>query len=294
VRGDFGTVLALLQADKAAVRQARGGGRDQGEEDETTAQAKLRKTVLSLLKRGQISRAVRRICSHGIANMQDPQVQAALQAKYTVRGRELPPSVTKGQCVDNLDLRDSLLLLDPGVSPGFGGMRNEHLRCLAEQWEDRDLGLLESFSLRYLNGDLPPFFYKVWGSVSTTPLFKSREKDALRPLGVKFSLIRDLHKHVVAKNRGAFNEVLQPQQLALSKAGGAKLVHQVRMMFEDRRDFIVVKVDMRNAHNEVSRAAVLEALEREPTLRHISLHAATCLASHTGLESGGELWGEAG
>ena len=84
------------------------------------------------------------------------------------------------------------------------------------------------------------------------------------------------------------------QQLALSKAGGAKLVHQVRMMCEERRDFIVVKLDMRNAHNEVSRAAVLEALEREPTLRHISWHAATCLASHTGLESGGELWGEAG
>ena len=72
------------------------------------------------------------------------------------------------------------------------------------------------------------------------------------------------------------------------------MVHQVRMLSEKRRDFIVVKLDMRNAHNEVSRAAVIEALESEPSLRHIAWHAATCLASHTGLECGGRLWGETG
>ena len=87
---------------------------------------------------------------------------------------------------------------------------------------------------------------------------------------------------------------MEPEQLALSKAGGAKLAHQVRMMSEGNRDFIVVKLDMRNAHNEVSRASVIESLEIEPTLRHLAWHAATCLASHTGLESGGKLWGWAG
>ena len=99
---------------------------------------------------------------------------------------------------------------------------------------------------------------------------------------------------MVAKNKGPLNDHLEPQQLALSKAGGCKLVHQVRMLSEKRRDFIVVKLDMRNAHNEVSRAAVIEALESEASLRHLSWHAATCLASHTGLECGGRLWGEAG
>ena len=228
--------------------------------------------------------------------MDNPQVQAALQAKYTMRGRDLPAAVTKEQCLDRLDMRDSLLKLDPGVSPGFGAMRNEHLRCLAEVWEPQDLALLEEFGLQYLNGNLPPFFYKVWGSVSTTPLFKNQNQDPgqLRPVGVKSSLIRDFHKQVAAKNRGPLNDFLEPQQLALSKAGGCKLVHQVRMLSEKRRDFIVVKLDMRNAHNEVSRAAVIEALESEPSLRHIAWHAATCLASHTGLECGGRLWGETG
>ena len=111
--------------------------------------------------------------------------------------------------MDRLEgLKDNLLGLDPGVAPGFGGLRNEHLRCLAEVWEEPQLWLLETLSLRYLNGELTPWFYKVWGSVSTFPLFKNILRDALRPVGVKSSLIRSLHKQVVTKNRGNFDQCL--------------------------------------------------------------------------------------
>ena len=288
--------MALLQSDKAALKQrerTRGRRRHRDQtEDESTSNAKLRKTVLALLKRGQISRVVRRICSHGLADAEDPVIMAALQAKYTERGRDLPTHVYKGQCMDRMEgLKEDLLGLDVGVAPGFGGLRNEHLRCLGEVWDDSKFSGLETFSLRYVNGELAPWFYKVWGSVSTFPLFKNSLRDTLRPVGVKSSLVRAIHKKVVKKNRGPFTEFLEPEQLALSKAGGAKLVHQVRMLSEKNPGMVVVKVDMRNAHNEVSRAAVLEALEREPTLRHLAWHQATCQASYTGLETCGKLWG---
>ena len=91
-------------------------------------------------------------------------------------------------------------------------------------------------------------------------------------MGIKPSLLRVLHKIPVKQNKSALIEFLEPQQLALSEAGGFKLVHCVRMLMEKRRDFVCVKVDMRNAHNEVSRASVIEALDREPTLRHLALH----------------------
>ena len=83
-------------------------------------------------------------------------------------------------CWPRLDMKVSLLSLDPGISPGFGGLRNEHLRCLAETWEQQDMAVLDCFGLWYLNGDLPPFFYKVWGSVSTTPIFKNLETNEKR------------------------------------------------------------------------------------------------------------------
>ena len=40
-----------------------------------------------------------------------------------------------GQCVDNLDgVRETILDLEPGVSPGTSGMKNEYLISLAEVW----------------------------------------------------------------------------------------------------------------------------------------------------------------
>ena len=295
VRGDWGTLLVLLQSDKAAIRQKSTGRQRQQrrEVDPVLATANLRKTVLAMLSRGQVGRAVRRICSNGVASMEDPAVRAALQSKYKERGRDLPASVTKGECLESIGgMRETILGLETGVSPGFGGLRNEHLRCLAEVGEDDDIDMLEAFSLKYLNGELPPWFNKVWNSVTTVPLFKPDGN--IRPVGVKPSFIRTLHKRVVRGNRGVLIDYLEPQQMAVSQAGGAKLVHSVRMMLEHRRDFVAVKLDIRNAHNEVSRASILEALDNEPSLRHLVWHVATCLAANTGLESGGKLWGETG
>ena len=172
--------------------------------------------------------------------------------KYTRRGRDLPASVTKGQAWITLDLKQSLLRLDPGVSPGFFGMRNEHQTCLAEVWGEKDLGLLRI----------------IWYTIPEW-----------RPA----SLIRSFHKQAVTKNKVALIDFLEPHQLALSLAGGGKLAHQIRMLSESRKDFIEIKVDMRNVHNEVSRAAVIEALKKEPSLRH--------MASHTSLEVKGKLFG---
>ena len=65
------------------------------------------------------------------------------------------------------------------------------------------------------------------------------------------------------------------------------------MMSEAHPDWPVVAIDLTNAHNEVSRASVVEEFESVPTLQHLALHIAAYLASHHRLESSGEQWGEA-
>ena len=138
------------------------------------ARGKLRKKVLHLLARGQVSRAVKLICSHSLADMYDPQIIDAMQAKYPERGRELPATVTVGQCVDNMrGMRERMMNLELGVSPGFGGKRNEHLLCLAKVWGVQQMGLLETFSIQYLNGKFPPWFHQICESVASFPLFKN-------------------------------------------------------------------------------------------------------------------------
>ena len=52
-------------------------------------------------------------------------------------------------------------------------MRPEFLRVLGEDMEEEDMAILEEFGLAYLQGDLPKWFYPVWLTVQTVPIFKT-------------------------------------------------------------------------------------------------------------------------
>ena len=54
--------------------------------------------------------------------------------------------------------------------------------------------------------------------------------------GIRNPLVREFHKAVVVQNKAAFVEYLEPEQLAMSVAGGGKLVFSIHMLAEERRD----------------------------------------------------------
>ena len=254
-----------------------------------------RREVVGLINAGKISKALQRVTSCGVASVEDPAVLAMLKSKYPARGKPLPARVTKGQCVDGLaGLRESLLKLEPGVSPGTGGMKAEYLITLAERLEDQEMDLMEEFGMKYLRGDLPLWFYPVWLTVQTVPLFKTEQKNTLRPVGVRNPLLKLWHRQVVIQNKQELKRYMEPQQIACTEAGAGKLVMSVRSLIELKRDFVVAKLDLKNAFNENARSAVIEALEEEPTLKHLAWFAATVLAPYSGLETGGRRWGETG
>ena len=117
--------------------------------------------------------------------------------------------------------------------------------------------LLEQFGLRYLTGQLPPWWYKVWLSLTTVALYKNVDQEAVRPVGIEPCLARSLHKLVTRENRSVLVKYFEPQQVVVSLAGGAKLIHSIRMLSEANPDFIVVKCDIKNAFNSVSRSRIL-------------------------------------
>ena len=53
---------------------------------------------------------------------------------------------------------------------------------------------------------------------------------------------------------------------------------------EENPDFVVIKVDLRNAHNEVSRASIIEELEAEQTLTHLAHSGYRRYLNHQGNE----------
>ena len=78
--------------------------------------------------------------------------------------------------------------------------------------------------MAYLRGQLPDWFYSVIETVQTVGLFKNVGQTAVRPLGLKHTFVKCLHKEVFRQNRKAVISELQPQQLGQSEAGAAKLV----------------------------------------------------------------------
>ena len=208
---DWGRLLEMLSADRGReerrqlARRAKARGQGPPEED----LGRKREVVLGLAAKGQVGRAARRIDSNGVASLDSAATKATLRSKYPGRERPLPNTVTRGQCVDNLSgLRQAMLGLERGVSSGPGGLRNEHIIVLAEVWNDEEMGRLEEFGLLYLNGALPPWFYRVWSTVNTVPLFKTsqQEEDKLRPVGVAPSMVRLLDKLAAAQNRQVLQE----------------------------------------------------------------------------------------
>ena len=157
VMGDWENLVNLWEKDRKIMREEmkKRATRREG----TTDSDRETRQAVGLIAKGQVSKAVNRINSHGMASMSDPRVKAQVQAKYPTRGRDLPARVTKGNSVENLKgLRDSLLKLEGGKSPGTGGLRAEFLIVLAEKMDEEQMELLESFGIRYLGGDLPPWF----------------------------------------------------------------------------------------------------------------------------------------
>ena len=163
---------------------------------------------------GKVGKAMRRVTSHGLADPQDPSVVRQLREKFPSRQQELPASVPKVAPIESFrGLRETLLALEPGTSPGSGGMRPEYLVALGERMEDEEVEVLERFGMAYVSGDLPAWFYRLWLSLQTVPLYKTAQQVDVRPLGVRHSLMRVFHREVVTQNKQEVREFLEPQQL---------------------------------------------------------------------------------
>ena len=114
------------------------------------------------------------------------------------------------------------------MSPGTGGLRAEFLTVLGEKMNDEQMEMLQSFGMRYLNGNFPAWFYKVWLTVQTLALNKTRANTSVCPIGMRNPLVKTFNKEMIVQNRGEILNFLEPQQLAMSKVGGAQIsiLHQ--------------------------------------------------------------------
>ena len=170
-------------------------------------------------------------------------------------------------------------------------MRPEYLVVLGERLDQTGMDRLEQLGLDYTAGKLPSWFYKLWLTTQTVPLYKTAEQEAIRPLGTRHSLTRLFHKEVMNQSKAELREYLEPQQLGQSQGGADKLVNAVRGMLELHPDWVCVATDIMNCYNEQKRVAILTVLQSVPVLQHLTTFAASNLVQETFLEAGGKVWG---
>ena len=173
-------------------------------------------------------------------------------------------------------------------------MRPEYLVALGERMGEREMEDLEEFGLSYTAGDLPPWLYRLWLSTQTVPLYKSAEKEGIRPIGIRHTLPWLFHSEVISQSKTEIREFLEPQQLGQSLAGGAKLVLCISGMLEANPNFVCVSTDIENCYNTQNRAAALHGLQGAESLSHLTTFAATILAPVPALETRGKVWGSTG
>ena len=127
VEGNWGRLVTLWESDRKFAREIKEKRRPNSDNKQEDLERKS-KSAVNLIAKGRVSKAMNRINSHGLASMLDPVVMQQVNAKYPKTGRPLPASVTRGKPAENLKgLRDSLLGLETGKSPGTGGLRSEYL-----------------------------------------------------------------------------------------------------------------------------------------------------------------------
>ena len=102
VKGDWGGLFALLDSDCKQAKMEDRKGRKKAKERvfrEEVEMEKKRKNAMLLLSKGLISKAVNRINSFGIGEMEDPVVLQQMEAKYPERGHRHSPSISNKRTV---------------------------------------------------------------------------------------------------------------------------------------------------------------------------------------------------
>ncbi|KAL1527728.1 hypothetical protein AB1Y20_009113 [Prymnesium parvum] len=232
-----------------------------------------------------MSRALRALHSLGAAGI-TPAVLDQLQRKHPPPDMHVPAVIPGLQTSRiSVDLTDTFRQLRRRAGCGPSGHRNEYLRALVGSFgdsvADNVMTAYNGFAMAFVNAELPDWFYQAAAVARLIPLVKSQNtppRDAgprgggpdVRPIAVGEVEVRAVTRHVTDAVLERAGGVLSPQQLAVGVKGGTSiLVHGVRMLLEHNPSFVVVRMDLSNAYNAISRVVVLRRLAERPEFTHL-------------------------
>jgi len=256
----------LLDEAKAAEGRKSGQGVSQ---DEARTREALRERVMGCVEAGQFSKAVKTLASEGMHELTE-EVKRSLQSKHP-QGPPLPPAEPTGHEAEtpHFEVEEVLRRLRSfrrGTAPGASKWRVEHfLDALTIPAGDSD-GRLSGALAQVVNilaaGKAPEEIGPWLGGAPVYPLKK--KGGGVRPIAVGEVLRRLVSKCFCARVHARAQELFVGMgQVGVGVKGGveAALLAVKKARRDDSK--VVLKVDVENAFNSISRAAILEKVKQK-------------------------------
>ena len=160
----------------------------------------------------------------------------------------------------DFDILSVLRSFPKGTAAGPSGLRVQHLLDVAAIPLHTPRCLVNLLA----GGRAPPSISKFLAGGNLVALNKTTEasKSDIRPIAVGETLRRLTAKCLCLTIREKARDLFQPLQVGVAcRSGSEHITHGLRKCIDDHwddDDFVVFKVDMRNAFNMVSRQAILD------------------------------------
>ena len=221
----------------------------------------------SLAREGLFGKACHVLTSSGVAPNNET-TRKLLQAKHPEGPLLMLPLVpTLAGAILPLDFNVLTILksFSKATACGPSGLRIQHLLNAVEVPLPSPIGaLLRDAVNRLVSGKVPVSVSKFLAGGSLTALDKNKPKSLpdIWPIAVGEALSRLVGKCLCAVTKEKASEYFAPLQMGVACPSGAeKIIHGLRHCVEDHwmdEDFAIMKIDMRNAFNLVSRQALLD------------------------------------
>eukprot|EP00731_Ephydatia_muelleri_P016355 Em0009g779a len=228
-------------------------------------------TAVSLAREGLLSKACQTLSSSGLAP-DNNTTWNLLVSKHPKGTPPTPPSaplLAAPHLPPNFNIMAVLHSFPKDTACGPSGLRIQHLIEAAEV----PRFLFSSRSVLYLGRwliclSLARFRYKWLGSLQRATWWRWKRTNPtappdIRPIAVGEAIRRLAGKCLCSMTKAKAHDFLAPFQLGVACQGGAeKIIHGLRSCVDEHWhevDFAVLKIDLHNAFNRVSRQAVLNA-----------------------------------
>ena len=268
--------------------------------------------ALNWFAKGEVSKALNHLRSHGMGNLADARILAQLAAKHPKRRRPVP-AAPEDYGVDDtplvkLDLDSALRSLRRNKAAGPDGMRNEYLMSLlfcnryvhpdARAARERETWFGEMF----LNDRLPLWFNHAMLAVSLVAPCKEAPPERpgpdyvpdVRPVGMGSACVKLWLKALWEQFKDAAIEYLTPLQLGVGvKAGIDIAITKIRLLLEQHPDWVLMSLDIKNMFNEICRKGGIQAFADVPSLRPLVRTLLVLLGPEAHLVVGGRIMQEA-